>query len=219
MAYSNITNYNNTTKLSKATSYKAPTTFLVPDNYIYISHLDEDFRFWRLPCTPDSIQDSMQSTFTSTSALARSAPVYTYNNSGPRSVTINLKFHRDMMDDYNIGASNSVLADGEDYTENLIHALQSIALPAYNLNNAFVSPPMVAVRLANEVFIKGIVNGGINTTYALPILSNNKYAQVEIGFTVYEIDPYSAAEVYRNGSFRGMTNTLRQNMGIDTKTI
>ena len=204
---------------SSDTGYHKPSTFLVPDNYIYISHLDEGLKFWRLPCTPDTIQDQMGSNFTSTNVLARSAPVYTYNNSGPRTVNIRLKFHRDMMDDYNLGVSNSPLADNEDYTENLIHALQAIALPAYNLNNAFVSPPLVAVRLANEIFIKGIVTGGVSVDYSLPILSNNKYAQIEVGFNVSEIDPYSAIEVYANGSFRGMTKTLRHGMGLEEKSV
>ena len=42
--------------------------YVLPDNYLYISHLDEDFQFWRLPCCPETIQDSMSSTFTPTNA-------------------------------------------------------------------------------------------------------------------------------------------------------
>ena len=80
---------------------------LLPDNYLYISHLDEDFQFWRLPCNPETISDSMQSTFTPTTALGRSAPVYTYGNSGPRTVQVSLHLHRDMMDAVNIGVSNA----------------------------------------------------------------------------------------------------------------
>lgn len=49
--------------------------YILPENYIYISHLDEDFQFWRLPCCPETINDSMSSTFGETSALGRSAPV------------------------------------------------------------------------------------------------------------------------------------------------
>lgn len=188
---------------------------LLPDNYIYISHLDEEFQFWRLPCTPDSISDSMQSTFQETSALGRSAPVFTYSKSGPRQVQISLKLHRDMMDQVNYGVSNAELKLGEDYVDNLIKALQAIAVPKYNLSNKAVEPPLVALRLSNEVFIKGVVNGSIGLNYKLPILSNGKYAQVELTIQVTEVDPYDASTVFKNGSFRGMVKTLKKGMNIE----
>ena len=108
---------------------------ILPENYIYISHLDEDFQFWRLPACPETISDQMGSTFGETSALGRSAPVFTYSKSGPRTVQVELKFHRDMMDDVNYGISNADLKNGEDYIESLVHALQAIAVPKYNLSN------------------------------------------------------------------------------------
>lgn len=188
---------------------------MLPDNYIYISHLDENFQFWRLPCTPDSISDSMSSTFGETSALGRSAPVYTYSRSGPRTVQINLKLHRDMMDQVNIGVSNVELGIGEDYVDNLIKALQSISLPKYNLSNKAVEPPLVALRLSNEVFIKGVVNNTIGLEYKLPILANGKYAQVSLQLTISEVDPYDATTVFQNGSFRGVVKTLKNNMGLN----
>ena len=97
---------------------------LLPDNYLYISHLDEGLKFWRLPCTPETISDSMSSNFTPTHALGRSAPVFTYSNSGPRTVQVSLHLHRDMMDALNAGTSNTDLKYGEDYIDNLIKALQ-----------------------------------------------------------------------------------------------
>lgn len=185
------------------------------DNYLYISHMDDGLKFWRLPACPDSIDDAMQSTFSSTNALGRSAPVFTYSNSGPRSISISLKLHRDIMDDINTGYSNSPLqGTGEDYVDNLIRAIQSIALPKYNLNNKAVEPPMVAVRFVDQIFIKGVVNGSVGVTYEKPILSNNKYAQVTISFTISEVDPYDSTTVFRNGSFRGVVKTLRKGMNI-----
>ena len=145
----------------------------LPDNYIYISHLGENGEYLLLPTYPDTIQDTMQSTFQSTNALSRSAPVFTYSNSGPRTIQITLHLHRDMMDDFNIGASNIKLEPGEDYVDTLIKKLQSIAVPKYNLSNKAVEPPMVAIRLGDEIFIRGIVNGGITVTYEKPILNNN----------------------------------------------
>lgn len=187
---------------------------LLPNNYLYISHLDEEFQFWQLPCTPETISDSMASTFNETSALGRSAPVFTYSKSGPRTVQVSLKFHRDMMDALNAGTSNVALKLGDDYVDALIKALQAIALPRYNLSNKAVEPPLVALRLSQEVFIKGVVTSAIGLEYALPILSNGKYAQVSVSFTVSEVDPYDATTVFQNGSFRGVVKTLKTGMNI-----
>lgn len=183
----------------------------LPNNYIYISHLDslgDEFKFWYLPFYPDNITDNMQSSFSETTALGRSAPVFTYGNSGPRSIQLSFQLHRDLVDDINMGKSNVKLGRGEDYVDNLIHALQSIAVPKYNLSNKAVEPPLVAIRLGNEIFIKGVVTGGIGVTYNKPILSNDKYAQVTITLSIYEVDPYDATSVYKNGSFRGLVKTL-----------
>lgn len=191
---------------------------LLPDNYLYISHLDEDFQFWRLPCNPETISDSMGSTFSETSALGRSAPVFTYSKSGPRTVQVSLHLHRDMMDAVNIGVSNADLKYGEDYVDNLIKALQAIAVPKYNLSNKAVEPPLVALRLSNEVFIKGIVNNSIGLEYKLPLIpttAGNKYAQVTLSLTITEVDPYDASTVFKNGSFRGVVKTLKKGMNIE----
>ena len=189
----------------------------LPDNYIYISHLDGEHQYWRLPCSPDEITDSMSSSFSPTNALGRSAPVFTYSNSGPRTVQISLALHRDMMDDINFGVSSAPLAYGDDYVDSLIRALQSISVPKYNLSNKAVEPPLVALRLSNEVFIKGIVNGDIGLTYHLPIRTDGKYAQVTLSLQVTEVDPYDATTVFQNGSFRGVVNTLKNpNMGFNS---
>ena len=157
----------------------------------------------------------MQSTFTPTTALGRTAPVYTFSNSGPRTVQIELPLHRDLMDDVNIGVSNSKLGEGEDYVDNLLRALQAIALPRYNLQNKAIEPPLVAIRISNEIFIKGIVTSGISVTYEKPILSNGKYASIKVSITVTEVDPYDATEVFKNGGFRGVVKSLRKGMNLE----
>lgn len=187
---------------------------LLPDCYIYISHLDEGPKYWMLPGYPNEVTDSMQSNFSPTNALGRSAPVYTFSNSGPRTVTINLEFHRDMFEEINQTYGKGRFTDGDDMAEQFIHALQAIALPKYNLSNKAIEPPLVAIRLGQEVFIKGIVSGSISVTYAKPILVNEKYAVVKISFTVTEVDPYDATTVFKNGSFRGLTATLRSGMNF-----
>ena len=188
---------------------------VLEDNYIYISHLDEGFQFWKLPTWPDTISDTMQSNFQATNALGRTAPVYTFNNAGPRTVRIDIPLHRDIMDDVNTGISNSELGEGEDYVDNLLRALQSIAVPKYNLKNKAVEPPLVALRLGNEIFIKGIVSGSVGVEFAKPILSNGKYAEIKIALEISEVDPYDATTVFQNGGFRGVVQSLRKGMNLE----
>lgn len=186
------------------------------ENYIYISHLGDDGKYFIIPTSPDTIQDSMTSTFASENPLSRSAPIFTYSYSGPRTVTINLQLHRDMMDDANVGISNVNIEDGEDYIDTLIKSIQAISVPKYNVTNKAVEPPIIAVRFGNEIFIRGIVNGSISVSYSKPILNNGKYALINIGFTIYEIDPYDSAAIEANGSFRGLTKGLRKGFNLET---
>lgn len=192
----------------------------IPENFIYISHLDEDIQYWRIPTWPDTIEDSMQVNFQSTNALGRTAPVFTYSNSGPRTVQISLALHRDLMNDINGPLNNAVGAKpGEEQIDYFIRALQSIALPKYNVTNKMIEPPMVAVKFGADVFIKGIVTGAVGITYEKPIIKGDRYACVKISFTISEVDPYDATTVYTNGSFRGVVSTLRtgalEKLGID----
>lgn len=182
---------------------------ILPDCYLYISHLDESCQYWQLPGYPEEVTDHMASNFATTTALGRSAPVYTFSNSGPRTIQISLNFHRDMFEEM---PSNVVPRDGEDKAESFIHALQAIAVPKYNLSNKAIEPPLVAIRLGSEVFIKGVVTSGISVTFGKPILVNEKYATMKVSFTVSEVDPYDSTTVYQNGSFRGLTATLRSGM-------
>ena len=190
-------------------TYKDILNRVLPDCYIYISHLDEEFKYWQLPAYPDEVTDNMESSFSATTALGRSAPVYTFSHSGPRTINISLNFHRDMFEEM---PTNVVPKDGEDRAESFIHALQAIAVPKYNLSNKAIEPPLVAIRLGQEIFIKGVVTSGISVTFGKPILVNEKYATMKISFTVSEVDPYDSTTVFQNGSFRGLVATLRNGM-------
>lgn len=178
----------------------------VIDNYIYLYHTDE---WLLLPSYPDQVSDKMSSTFSATNSLSRTAPIYTYSHSGPRSVQISLDLHRDMLYDVNLGVSNFKVDVGSDYVDTLIRKIQSIAVPRFNSEAMQVVPPMVAVRLGNEIFVKGVVNGGVSCEFKKPILDNGKYAQVSITFDVSEIDPYDAESIGRLGSFRGITSQFK----------
>ena len=196
---------------------------ILPDCYLYISHLDEDYQYWLLPGYPDDITDSMSTQFQPNTALGRTAPIQTYSSSGPRTISITIRFHRDMFEEmqqtlYYQSRKDLFDSDGtgsvDDWVEKFIKALQSISVPKYTLTSKAIEPPLVAVRFGQEVFIKGIVTGNVSVTYKKPILSNEKYALVEVSFSITEVDPYDATTVFQNGSFRGMTATLRQGMNF-----
>lgn len=189
--------------------------YTLPDAYIYLYHTDE---YFILPQYPEAITDSMESNFSSQNALSRTAPVFSYTNSGPRTVQVTFKLHRDMVNSMNVSKSNVKFNQGsdvvygvnDDYVDVLIKKLQSIALPRYNASDKLVNPPMIAIRFGNDIFIKGVVaSGGISVSYDLPLLSNNKYAQITLSFSVSETQPYDADTVGRLGSFRGLTTSLQ----------
>lgn len=194
--------------------------YKLPENYIYLYHTDE---YFILPQYPEQISDSQSSTFASQNALARTSPIYSYSYSGPRTVQVSLQLHRDMMNDVNTtgsnvkikGADNSIITSiTDDYVDILIKKLQAIALPRYDSGNKSVDPPRVAVRFGDEIFIKGVVQGGVTTTYSGPLLSDNKRAIVGINFTVYETSPFDAESVGQLGSFRDVTSGLKNKLGV-----
>lgn len=178
------------------------------DNYVYLYHVDQ---FIVIPTFPDSLNDTMSVNFNKATHMSRSAPIYSYSDSGPRSIQIQLDLHRDMMTQINCGVSNATVKVGDDYVDTLLKQIQAAALPAYGATNKMVDPPMVAVRFGNDVFIKGVVVGAVSVTYALPIITGNKYAHVSVSFTVEEVDPYDARTVMTAGSFRGLDTSLERN--------
>ena len=193
------------------------------DNYIYLYHTNE---ILVLPVYPEQVTDSMQADFSSETPLSRSAPIYSYRSSGPRAMQFSFNLHRELMNQINYEASNIDIArirenGGGDYVDYIIKVIQAAALPVYSDALKMVNPPVVAVKLGSDIFIKGVVNGTVGVTYAPPIIpgrkpdgsidnSQNKFAQITIAFNVYEIEPYDALTVQRDGSYRGLSKTLER---------
>ena len=178
-------------------------------NYIYLYNLDE---WLLLPEYPDSVSDSLQSNFQQTQALSRTAPAFTWSNAGPRRVQIQLNLHRDMVSDLNYNISNFRIEVGEDYIDSLVKKIQAIALPKYDSSYKGVVPPMVALRLGNEIFIKGVVIGEVAVQYQKPIRDDDRYVMCTLNFMVYETDPYDAVKVAEEGSFRGITRVFEDGL-------
>lgn len=183
--------------------------FTMIDNYIYLYHTDT---LIAIPTYPESISDAMNINYSTTTPLSRSAPIYSYVNSGPRSFSVSLNLHRDMMNDINVASSNLKISnlDDQDYVDIMIKQLNAAVLPRYAAAEKMVNPPIVAVRFGNDIFCKGVLTGGLTTTYTGPILRTDKYAQVNIDFTISEIDPYDADTVMNLGHFRGLNTTLER---------
>lgn len=233
---------------------QATPHFNMIDNYIYVYHTST---LIILPTFPETITDSVNTAYNSTSIMGRSAPIYSYSGSGPRSIDVSLKLHRDMMNQINTSAYSDVNLNigmamfkddsniqkklqREDYVDIMIRELQAIAFPNYQASEKMINPPLVAVRFGDEVFCKGIVEGGVQVTYSGPILGNQlydekgdpefetiqvngkqykqrktgkgKYALADISFRVHEVDPYSADIVALQGSFRGLDRSLERNL-------
>ena len=190
--------------------------FNMIDNYIYLYHTKT---LIALPLFPESIQDSMVATYAQNHPMSRSAPIFSYSSSGPRSLQLELPLHRDMMNDINIESTSlfsSRIDDlsSEDYVDRMINQLQSAALPRYAATEKLIDPPLVAVRFGNSIFCKGVVDGGVTATHSGPILENNKYALVTVSFTVIEVDPYDADVVALEGGFRGIRTSLERNIFV-----
>lgn len=188
------------------------------ENYIYLYHID---KFVLIPQFPESIADTMRTSFQTSTPLSRSAPIFSYSGSGPREVQVSVKLHRDIMYSLNYNNSNINLNEipiGDDYVDVLVRELQTIAVPRYAASEKMVDPPMVAVRFGNDIYIKGVVQSGVSVQYSGPILTvskteqsrNDKYAFVDLSFTVSEVDPFGADEIAQMGSFRGLNTTLER---------
>lgn len=203
-------------QLSRVASSSTLHSLSMIDNYIYLYHTSTVIV---LPTYPESVTDSMGASFSTTTPLGRSAPIYSYSSSGARTVGFTLNLHRDMMNAINYQSSNANVEIGDDYVDTMIKQLQAMVVPKYSATERMVNPPIIAVRLGDDIFCKGVVNGSVQVTYGLPIIEingKNKYAQCSVSFSVSEIEPYGADEIMRDGSFRGLSTTLERNIWKQT---
>lgn len=181
--------------------------FKMIENYIFLYHLNQ---YIVLPSFVDSVHDNQPVSFSPTYPLSRSAPIYSYQYSGPRTVQVSFNLHRDLMTQINKDVSNARLAVTDDYVDVFIKYIQAAALPSYETAAKMVNPPIVAMRLGNDIFIKGIISGSVGLTYNYPILEDGRYANVMVNFTVQEIDPYDAKAILNVGSFRNVSVSLER---------
>lgn len=175
------------------------------NNYIYLYHLD---KFFIIPTYPEQLQDSSQANFSEESILGRSAPIYSFSNSGPRTLNVTLKMHREL--------TSQVNGQADDIVDELTNALQAAVVPDYQIGSKMVNPPLVAVSFGSDVYIKGIIRGAVTITRDLPIIMDDKFAIINIGFSVTETTPFSGRDLLKVGSWRlaGRTNFSNTSNGL-----
>ncbi len=188
------------------------------DNYMYMYHTQT---LIVLPTYPEQIQDSMGANFAQTTPLARSAPIFSYQNSGPRSINVSLKLQRELMTQVNWRVSNASVAMGDDYVDTMIKQMRAAVMPKYSASSKMVDPPIIAVRFGDDIFCKGVINGSISISYDLPIIEDregkSKYSIVNVAFPMVEVDPYEAESVMVLGGYRGLSTTLERNIWTISK--
>lgn len=205
----------NNSSANATTSNSGSTGFKMIDNYIYFYHTNT---LIALPTFPETINDTLAVSYDSFTPLTRTAPIYSYISSGPRSMQIDLKLHRDLMGQIYYQSSSLNIVEGEnsltylndDYVDTIVKEIQAAALPRYGSAEKMVDPPIVAIRFGDDIFCKGIIKGSVSVIYDGPILKTNKYAGVALGFSIEEIDPYDAESIMLYGGFRGFSKNLER---------
>lgn len=174
-------------------------------NYIYFHHLSEAVL---LPLYPEQVFDTMTASFSSTNILGRSAPIYTYSTSGPRTVSFNLEVHRDMLNDVNLTNMTFLgkKIDPEETINELINTLEASVLPKYVDATKAVNPPIVSVRLGKDIYIKGVCTNCTHT-FKGPIRQEH-YLQCDLSLSIMEYDAYDAQLVKTLGKYRGVQDSL-----------
>lgn len=140
-----------------------------------------------MPCYPDSVSDSTDVSYNTSSILGRSEPYTTYNNSGPRSINFTFNMHREM-------------TGNEAEIEKIVRYIESAVYPNYNSN---VAPIKVQVYIGKTIYISGIMTSE-TTDWSGPIDDTDKYNLVNVSFTVQETtgNPKSASYVQSYGGYR-----------------
>lgn len=163
------------------------------ENWCYFHHTGTKII---IPVDPTSLSDGMSANWSSNTPLSRSAPIQSYGSSGPRTMQFSFQVHRDLCNEYN--------NLGEDAVDKWITNLDQAVLPDYMSQGKIVNPPVVSVKIRDEIYIKGVVSN-VSITYDLPIINyggKNKYAVVNIQFSVVETTPYSASIISKIGQYR-----------------
>lgn len=173
----------------------------VSGNYIFAHHIGDKGKLYRIPIYPRNIQDTLTPNYRESQTLARTAPIQSWVNSGPRTLSFSIDVHRDY--DYYKGRNGDKGEKMADFSE-LLDEYQAINLP--NTSEAtIIKPPRVTVKIGSNSK-GGHRITGVPTITVLekePII-DGVYQSATITITVKELIPYSEKDVSSLGNARGI---------------
>ena len=151
-----------------------------------------------LPCYPDSISDSTQAQWNSTSILSRSVPLTSYMSTGFRNIGFNIKMHRE-------------LENGKDSIEKVLTMLKKTVYPKY-LNNVCYPPQVQFVFGAFGVY--GYVSS-VSHNWQKPII-NGKYQVCDVSIQITGIpSSYYLVSASESSVFGGILDPEAMPGGFD----
>lgn len=105
-----------------------------------------------------------------------------------------------------------VIPKNDDYLDAMVNCIQALSVPEYIDPVKMVNPPLAAVRIADQIFCKGVMTNA-SIDYRLPLVetkNGKKYAVVSLNFTIVETEAYTASYIAKHGSFRGLSSSLER---------
>jgi hypothetical protein len=131
-------------------------------------YIDIEYTRYYFPCYPESYTDNHSVSVNAQNILGRSEPFQIYSNTGPRTVNVSFKMHREM---------NHITP-----IDTLVAAIQSAIYPREEGS----LPPRVKLTLGNNCYIEGLIPSGVDVTWSEVINKNSQYNMVDLSFSVVE---------------------------------
>lgn len=129
------------------------------------------------PVYPETLDDGVTANYDEMGEmLYQYEPWKVYKSSGPRTISFNFSFHRDMWTgDHRDGCAN-----------NLIRGCEANCYP--NFDGSLVNVPIVSLYIHGTNFITGVMTD-CKTKWDGPIGLDGYYLKCELSFTIIEISP------------------------------
>lgn len=156
----------------------------IKNAYLYDMDTTQEPRKLIFDYVPDQINDEMAANYSATNIIGRSAPLQGYQDSGPRTFSIELKFHASLF-----GKEEDTFAGstGYDAVKARVDWLRSLTYPDYS--ETYAKPPH-RVLLVIGTLIKSIcIVDNVNVTYRSPWDSNLLPMIAEVTLPLKEVNP------------------------------
>lgn len=149
--------------------FKLPTTEI----FLY-SSLNNEVLFF--PVYPKGFSDGAMATYEEMpEMLYQYEPWLVYKSSGPREITFEFEFHRDIWGDHQDGRAN-----------NLIRGCQANCYPNYN--GSLVNYSLVSMYINNQNLITGVMTD-CKVDWDFPIGLDGFYLKCNLSITIKEVSP------------------------------